>query len=286
MANVKISELPAITVPTDADLLPTVQSGVTDQITRGNFLTGVYRSGGTDVAVADGGTGASDAATARSNLGVIIGTNVQAYDATLAAIAAYNTNGILTQTAADTFTGRTITGTSNKITVTNGDGVSGNPTITVPSSAQLDVAKLTNLTSNGFVKTGSGDGTLSVDTTSIGTDAIEVVIDGGGSAITTGVKLDIEVPFACTITQVTTLADQSGSIVVDIWKDTYANYPPTVADTITASAKPTLSSATKAQDSTLTGWTKTIAAGDTLRFNVDSITTCTRVTISLKVTRT
>lgn len=116
-------------------------------------------------------------------------------------------------------------------------------------------------------------------------DAIEFIIDGGGSAITTGVKGDVEVPFACTITQATTLADQSGSIVIDIWKDVYANYPPTVADTITASAKPTLSSATNAQDSTLTGWTRTIAAGDTLRFNVDSASTVTRVTLSLKITR-
>lgn len=38
MADVKISELPAITTPTDADLVPVVQSSVTDKITRGNFL--------------------------------------------------------------------------------------------------------------------------------------------------------------------------------------------------------------------------------------------------------
>lgn len=126
--------------------------------------------------------------------------------------------------------------------------------------------------------------TLGLDNTKIAT--ISFIIDGGGSAITTGIKGDLEIPFACTINRVTTLADQSGSIVVDIWKDTYANYPPTVADTITASAKPTLSTATKAQDSTLTGWTTSVTAGDTLRFNVDSITTCTRVLVSLKVTKT
>jgi len=119
-----------------------------------------------------------------------------------------------------------------------------------------------------------------------GTVDIAFIIDGGGSVLTTGIKGDLEIPFACTINQVTTLLDQSGSIVVDIWKDTYANYPPTVADTITASAKPTVSTEVKAQDSTLTGWTTAIAAGDSLRYNVDSITTATRCLISLKVTKT
>lgn len=120
--------------------------------------------------------------------------------------------------------------------------------------------------------------------TAAGTDprSFGITIDGGGSAITTGVKGDVEVPFACTINRATMLADQTGSIVIDVWKDTYANYPPTVADTITASAKPTISSAVKSQDSTLTGWTTAVTAGDTIRFNVDSATTITRVTLILR----
>ena len=47
-----------------------------------------YRVGGTDVAVADGGTGASTAADARTNFGLVIGTDVEAKDADLTAIAA------------------------------------------------------------------------------------------------------------------------------------------------------------------------------------------------------
>jgi hypothetical protein len=118
------------------------------------------------------------------------------------------------------------------------------------------------------------------------TFAITIVIDGGGSAITTGVKLDVEIPVACTLTANRLFADQSGSIVIDLWKDTYANFPPTVADTITASAKPTLSSAQKSQDTTLTGWTTSVSAGDILRVNVDSATTVQRVTLSLTAVTT
>ena len=115
---------------------------------------------------------------------------------------------------------------------------------------------------------------------------IAFIIDGGGAAITTGIKGDIEVPFGCTITSATLLADQSGSIVVDIWKDTYASYPPTDADSITSATPPTIATATKSQDVTLTGWTKSITQGDCIRFNVDSCTTITRCTVSLGVTKT
>lgn len=75
-----------------------------------------------------GGTGASSASAARTNLGVAIGTDVQAYDADLAAIAGLSSNGIVTRTGSGTAAARTITAGAG-ISVTNGDGASGNPTI-------------------------------------------------------------------------------------------------------------------------------------------------------------
>ena len=113
------------------------------------------------------------------------------------------------------------------------------------------------------------------------------VIDGGGGVLTTGIaKGCLEVPYNCTLTAVRLFADVAGNVVIDIWKDTYANYPPVVGDSITAAAKPTLSAVNKSQDTTLTGWTTTFTAGDILYFNIDSVATITWLLIALRVTRT
>jgi len=117
---------------------------------------------------------------------------------------------------------------------------------------------------------------------------ITLIIDGAGSAITTGNKGYLSLPVSGTWKKWRLLSIDgtgpatAGSIVIDVWKDTYANYPPTVADTITASAKPTLSAVNKNEDSTLTGWTTTFTAGDILGFNVDSATTVTKVALVLE----
>lgn len=117
---------------------------------------------------------------------------------------------------------------------------------------------------------------------------LNFIIDGGGSAITTGQKGHIVVDFACTILAWTLLADQSGAIKIDVWKDTYANFAPTDADTICNSHEPEIAaSGAKAQDTDLSDWGDvTVDAGDVLAFNVDSCATITRCTIALKVKRT
>lgn len=147
----------------------------------------------------------------------------------------------------------------------------------------LSLTDLEENQSQPHVPINSNNALIETAVNAIGDADITFVLDGGGVALTTGVKLDIPVDFACTIVAATLLADQSGSIVLDLWKDTYANFPPTGADSICASAKPTLSAAVKAKDTTLTGWTTSIAAGDILRLNVDSVSTVTRVTLALKV---
>lgn len=117
------------------------------------------------------------------------------------------------------------------------------------------------------------------------TFTINFVIDGGGSEIADNVQLWAEVPCSGTITAARLLADQSGSIVVDVWKDTYANYPPTNDDSITSATPPTISGAVKSEDVTLTSWTTTVTAGDIIKINVDSCTTITKCTLVLSGTK-
>jgi hypothetical protein len=126
-----------------------------------------------------------------------------------------------------------------------------------------------------------GSGNFSVPTGSGKIYKVGITIDGGGSAITTGVKGYSAIPVTGTIVRARMMADQSGSAVIDVWKDTFANYPPTNADSITAAAPPTLSAQDHSDDTTLTGWTTAVTAGDVLGFNVDSAATITRLTLEL-----
>ena len=131
----------------------------------------------------------------------------------------------------------------------------------------------------GNILESTGTGSQWVQNTANGQASFGVNIDGGGSVISTGIVADVIIPYDMVITSWTMVADQVGSIVIDIWKDTYDNYPSVVGDSITGSAKPTITSAIKGQTSSLTGWTTTVSAGDIARFNVDSVSTITRINL-------
>jgi hypothetical protein len=129
---------------------------------------------------------------------------------------------------------------------------------------------------------------------SIGISVIGITIDGGGSSPTTGTKGIIQVPFACTITGWSIIADQSGSASVDICFHSGSapasapSIPNTTSDKISASAPVALSSAQSAAggSSAISTWTKTLTQWGTMLFNLTSITTCQRITVLLEVTRT
>ena len=103
---------------------------------------------------------------------------------------------------------------------------------------------------------------------------VEFVLNGAGSEIADATQDVKRINFNGNIKKWTILSidGTTGSIVIDVWKDTYANYPPSDADSITASAVPAVSTAIKAESSTLTGWTTSVAAGEVLVANVDSCT--------------
>jgi len=95
-------------------------------------------------------------------------------DPTLNALAAYNTNGILTQTAPDTFTGRTLTAPAAGFTITDPAGVAGNPTFVLAN----DLAALEALSGTGFA-TRTGSDTWAQRSFQGTTDRITVTNDNG-----------------------------------------------------------------------------------------------------------
>lgn len=110
---------------------------------------------------------------------------LQPLDATLTALAGFNTNGIIVQTAADTFAGRTITGTSNQVNVSNGNGVSGNPTLSLPQDIHTGASPTfagatfsADITIPDEVYGSGWNGSLEAPTKNAVYDKIETIIAG------------------------------------------------------------------------------------------------------------
>lgn len=106
-----------------------------------------------------------------------------------------------------------------------------------------------------------------------------------GSAPVAGAVAHVTVPFACTITGWTleTARGVSGSAVLDLWY--HATNQPTVANTITAAAKPTLAAAIRNANQPATGWGTSLAAGGRLAVRVDSAAGTDAFLLTLHVVR-
>jgi hypothetical protein len=143
------------------------RSGAGDITIEGNA---VYRAGGTDVPVLDGGTGASSAADARTNLGLAIGTDIQAHSSALDAVSGTNTGD------QNIFSAIAVSGQSNVVADSTSDTltlVAGtNVTITTnPATGEITIAA-----------SGGGGGVAFTDITS-GTNTTAAMIVGTGASL-------------------------------------------------------------------------------------------------------
>lgn len=121
-----------------------------------------------------------------------------------------------------------------------------------------------------------------------GTATLYFVIDGGGSAISPGQqKCGMLIDQNCTIIAATMLADQVGSIVVEVQETIYGGFSPpshpVTGDKISGSTPMTITSDVKSRDTSLSDWFPIISAPSVLGFRVVSAATITRCIVALTV---
>ena len=108
---------------------------------------------------------------------------------------------------------------------------------------------------------------------------IEFVIDGGGVQITNGNKGHLHIPYPINIATWRVIADQSGSISVDVLR---ANVAVPVSSIVGGGTKPNLSASQINAGGSIAGWTSTsLVYDDYIAFNVVSVSVITRATIVL-----
>ena len=113
------------------------------------------------------------------------------------------------------------------------------------------------------------------------TRTVNYVIDSGSLPMQTGDKGKLTIDVTGVIENIRVLADQTGDIVLDIGKASFADYPN--FNSITAGQRVQLTNTNKYFDDVLNNWTTTITAGDILRFDVISVNQIRRLLISLKL---
>jgi hypothetical protein len=190
----------------------------------------------------------------KTDLAGTFGGVYQPLDATLTALAALDsTAGLLTQTAADTFERRTITGTAAEITVTNGAGTAGNPTLSLPAALTFTGKTVTGGTYTGAVSFNgniwtAGTGTLTLGAgktftasntlTLTATDGSTAAFGVGGTVAYKGLTL---AQFAATtsLELKTLISDETGSGAL-----VFATSPTLVTPVLGTPASATLTNAT------------------------------------------
>lgn len=151
-------------------------------------------------------------------------------------------------------------------------GIDGN---TGPQGFQGNIGPTGSNGSQGFQGpqglTGS-QGPLASDKGSFG-----VIFDGFGGVPIVGKTDWVVIPYNGTITGWQIFSGTTGSCVIDVRKDTYGNFPPTAADSIAGTQKPTLITQIKNQDLSLSSWTASVTSGDIVQFYLESASLLTKI---------
>jgi hypothetical protein len=112
-------------------------------------------------------------------------------------------------------------------------------------------------------------------------------VNNGTNVVTLGQKGYVKMPYPGTITDWSIMANQTGNVVIDLWKTTFAAFPPTVSNSILNGNYLTLSNQQSKLDPILTGWTSTsFLAGDVFTFNILSADTITNLNLTINVLKT
>lgn len=207
-------------------------------------VTGGSITGITDLAIADGGTGASSAGNARINLGLVIGTDVQAYDAQLADVAGLTPtdNGV-------------IIGNGTNFVVESGATLKTSLGLTIGTDVQAydaELAAIAGLTSAADKMpyfTGSGTAAVA-DFTSFGRSLVDDV-DASTARTTLGLVIGTNVQaFDAQLTDVAGLTPTDNGVIIG----NGTNFVVESGATLKTSLGLTIGSDVQAYDSNLTSF--------------------------------
>ncbi len=160
----------------------------------------------------------------------------------------------------------------------------GNVTTHGSFSGDSNIGNLAKITDTGRPRR-VGDNDWTTDASQV--EVLELCFDLDGRPLEAPVVMgDLRIPFDCTLTAASIVADVVGTCSVDVWRDSFANFPPTIADTIVGAHPLTLTGQSFNGQNPLSGWLTTVTAGDVIRFYLTSTdSVISRLVITLAATR-